>query len=355
MSAPALPCTPAGRLRGSVVVFVLGIILLTAFLLTKLMERAAVELAAETKAARRDELRQEALSALEAGLAVVADQAAADQGLHDPRDGWGRPLERIDYRPSEGFAAEVTVSDETGKFSLPRAEEERLEAYLEAIGCPATAREHLVDALLSWTRPDHISARGDEVELAAMPLPYAAPERALRSFEELRAIPSARELFFDEQGRWNELGQRFKAGASLFAFGATNANTAAPEALLAQGLAPARVAALDSARQAEPRPVAGYRSTAELAAVWGAAGVPAGVGAEASCLQMTVVVRRGGIAYRLDAWVARPSAGARTDASPDTARASGDAPTESPAVRVSPRNKFDYPFVILELRESIGP
>ena len=34
--------------RGSVVIFVLGIILLAAFLITRLMDRAAVELAAES-------------------------------------------------------------------------------------------------------------------------------------------------------------------------------------------------------------------------------------------------------------------------------------------------------------------
>lgn len=48
--------------RGSVVIFVLGIILLAAFLITRLMDRAAVELAAESKATQRAGLRQEALS-----------------------------------------------------------------------------------------------------------------------------------------------------------------------------------------------------------------------------------------------------------------------------------------------------
>ena len=91
------------------------------------------------------------------------------------------------------------------------------------------------DALMVWTRPDRLSTEGDadSALLAAAKLPYEAPQRALRSFAELRAIPAARELFFDESGNWNELGRRFQAGVSLFAFNASNVNSARPEVLLA--------------------------------------------------------------------------------------------------------------------------
>src|SRR4051812_46867390 len=54
--------------RGSVIIFVLGVILLTSFLITRLMDRAAVELAAESKASSKTAMRQEAYSALEASL-----------------------------------------------------------------------------------------------------------------------------------------------------------------------------------------------------------------------------------------------------------------------------------------------
>lgn len=351
-----IPGKDSGHHRGSVVIFVLGIILLTAFLLTKLMDRAAVELAAESRAARRGELRQEAFAALEASLAVLADQAAVDNGLHDPRDGWGRPLERMDYRPTDGVVAEVTVSDETGKLSLPLADEEKLTAYLGAIGCPVTATDRLVDPLLAWTRPDHISLEGDTLEFAATPLPYAAPQRALRSFDELRAIPAARELFFDEQGRWSELGLLFRAGASLYAFNATNVNTAGAGALVAHGLDPASIGALDSARLGQTRN-GSIRSTAALAGVWGSGGTPPGIGAEALCLQVQVMARRGGISYRLDAWVGRPGAVAVVAAQSPMVVDPADGANRAVAVAVrgSPRNKFDYPFLILELRENAVP
>ena len=344
------------RSRGSVIVFVLGIILLAAFLITRLMDRAAVDLAAESKAARRAGLRQEAVSALEAGLAVLADHAAVDDGLHDPRDGWGRPLELLDYQPSEGFVAAVTVEDETGKLSLPLVTEEKLAAYLDAVGCPATATDALVDAVLSWTRPDHIPLEGEGPEFDAAALPYVAPQRALRSFEELRAIPAARALFFDEQGRWNELGLRFKAGASLFSFNATNVNTAAAEALLAHGLDLARIAAIESARQAALEGGTAYRTPAELAGAWGREGTPPGLGTEVLCFHLVVEVRQGGLGYRLDAWAGRPGALTPPRVLPADVRNPPTAPAqpEAASVRNNPRKRLDYPFQILELRENDG-
>jgi type II secretory pathway component PulK len=343
------------RARGSVVIFVLGVILLATFLMTRLMDRAAVELAAENKAVRRSDLRQEAISALEASLAVLADFAAVDGGLRDPADGWEHPLELIAYAPSEGTFAEVSVADETGRLSLPQADDEELARYLEAIGCPPTATDSLVDALLTWTKPDHISLDGDGLEFPSAALPYNAPQRPLRSFEELRAIPAARELFFDGQGRWNELGLRFKSGVSLFSFPATNVNTAGVEPLLASGLDRDRIAAIADARRAHAQPGAAYRSPAELAGAWGREGTPPGLGTEATCLRLDVQVRQGGRSYRLDAWIARGgSSGAARAAPMPNRNPAATVAEEARSVRNNPRKRLDYPFQILELRENDG-
>ncbi len=347
--------SPSNR-RGSVVIFVLGIILLAAFLITRLMDRAAVELAAEAKASKRADLRQEAFSALEATLAVLADRAAVGEGLHDVSEGWDRPLELMEYVPTEGMTAEVAVVDETGKLSLPRADEEKLTAYLEAVGCPATSTERVVDALLTWTQPDHISLEGDTGEYTTAPLPYVAPQRPLRSFEELRAIPAVREVFFDEQGRWSEVGQRFRAGASLYSFNSTNVNSAAGDALLAHGLDRSRVAAIEASRREKALGSTFYRSAAELAGAWGRDATPPGLGTEAQCLHVVVRVRFGGREQRLDAWVGRPGGVAPGRAARSEARQSGEQQTAAaPAsVRNNPRKRVDYPFQILELRENDG-
>lgn len=341
--------------RGSVVVFVLGIILLASFLITRLMDRAAVDLAAESKAARRGDLRQEAFSALEASLAVLADQSVARNGLHDVAEGWGRPLELMTYEPSAGYQVEVLVEDETGKLSLPRADEAVLTNYLEATGCPVNAVERLVDALLSWSRPDHLSLERSSLDFDSATLPYEPPLRALRSFEELRAVPVARDVFFDEQGRWNEVGLRFRAGASLFSFHATNVNSAPADALLAHGIDQSRINAIEQARR-DRTGSSFYRSTAELAGAWGRDSAPAGLDTVAVCLRVTVHVRAGGREYSLVAWVAPPGAVASGGTSAGSGRDAERATTvtEIASVRNNPRKGLDYPFQILELRENDG-
>ena len=360
MTAPTASLTvcarrPATR-RGSVVIYVLGIILLVAFLITRLMDRAAVELAAESKAAKRSDLRQESLSALEASLAVLADESAARSGLHDASEGWDRPLALLEYQPTEGYVVEAVVEDETGKLSLPMADEETLAGYLMAIGCPATDQERLVDALLVWTKPDYLSQEdADAASFAGAALPYEAPQRALRSFAELRAIPAARELFFDEHGEWNELGRRFRTGASLFAFNASNVNSAPPEVLLARGLDESRVAAINLARQDRNARSSFYRSAAELAGAWGRDATPPGLGTEVQCLHVIVTVSAGARTCRLEAWVRPAGVAAGAAATGRRQTAETEAATPAPvSVRNNPRKRVDYPFRILELRENDG-
>ena len=340
--------------RGSVVIFVLGIILLAAFLITRLMDRAAVELAAESKATQRAGLRQEALSGLEASLAVLADESAARSGLHDTAEGWDHPLSLMKYEPAAGYTVEAVVEDETGKLSLPMADEAVLDGYLDAIGCPATAQDRLVDALLGWTKPDHLSteANADGALLAAAKLPYEAPQRALRSFSELRAIPAARELFFDEAGEWSELGRRFRDGVSLFAFNASNVNSARPEVLLARGVDPARVSTMTAAREQQNARPTFYRSAAELSGAWGGDATRPGLGTNVLCLHVIVTVKSGARGYRLDTWVSPPGAAA----SAATGRRQTKEVEKTPVVSVrnNPRKKVDYPFQILELRDDDG-
>lgn len=363
MNMPIQRLTPSPRRRdprrGSVVIYVLGIILLAAFLISRLMDRALIELAAESKAVRRVDLRQESLSALEASLAVLADESAARSGLHDPAEGWDRPLALMNYQPADGYVADALVEDETGKLSLPTVDEEALSAYLTAVGVPITAQDKLVDALMVWTRPDYLSLEdGDAASYTSATLPYEAPQRALRSFAELRAIPAARELFFDEHGEWNDLGRRFQAGASLFAFNASNVNSAPPEVLLARGVDEARVAAIARTRQDRTTRTGGYRSAAELAGALGRDAAPPGLGTEAQCLHVIVTVSSGARFCRLEAWVRPAGAGGATPGATATSRRqNAEAQSTTPpvaSVRNNPRKRLDYPFQILELRENDG-
>lgn len=354
-SNPATPISYRNTRRGSVVIFVLGIILLAAFLITRLMDRAAVELAAESKASKRAELRQEAMSALEASLAVLADESLARQGLHDVSEGWNQPLALMDYHPSTGYRVETVVEDESGKLSLSQIDDNTLRAYLDAIGCPATSLDLLVDALLAWTRPDYLSDR-DGINFSNAALPYEAPLRALRSFGELLAIPAVRDLFFDPAGDWNELGRRFRAGVSLFSFRNSNVNSAPPEVLLARGLDEAQVTAILMTRENRGRGSSFYRSAGELAGVWGGTAAPAGMGTDVLCWHIIITTWFGARNYRLDAWVTRGATSAPGNAAGGARRATTDNtdPAVAVSVRNNPRKSVDYPFQILELRENDG-
>lgn len=351
---PRIPGAATGSRRGSVVIFVLGIILLAAFLITRLMDRASVELATESKATSRAGLRREALSALEASLAVLADQSLARFGLHDVSEGWAAPLELMEYQPSTGFVVKAQVEDESGKLSLPLANENALRGFLTAIECPLTSMDRLVDSLLLWTKPEYLSVEVDldDSAMGGAALPYVAPGRALRSFAELRAIPVARELFFDESGEWNELGRRFQSGASLFAFDVSNVNSARAEVLLARGVDAGRVAAMVSARQIANDRSSFYKSSKELSSAWGPGAEPAGFGTESVCQHVIITVSTGASTYRLDAWV-QP---AGTALSPGARRQTKATDTTAPVatVRNNPRIRMDYPFEILEIREDDG-
>ena len=211
-----------------------------------------------------------------------------------------------------------------------------------------------------WTKANYVpqGVSFDAEDFAGATLPYKAPQRALRSFEELRAIPACREVFFDEEGHWNELGLRFMAGASLFQYTASNVNSARPEGMLALGLDVAHIESLVQARETNRLSNSFYRSSGDMSGVFGKdVSPPAGMGADAICLHLIIKVKQGSREYELDAWVS-PAGTASTPPKPPgvgpAGESAGDAAAQIPAKRTSPRNKVDSPFQILELQENHG-
>ena len=346
--------------RGSVILFVLGVIFLAAFLLTRLIDRAGGELLAETKAASRTVLRDEAYSALEVTLAVLADASANDGGLHAPQQGWGNPLEYASYQPPAGYEITVSFEDETGKLPLATVSATVLQQYLEAVGATKSEAERLADALLGWTEAEYlpVTSDADPRNYESAPLPYAPPQRALHTFEELRAVAVARDLFFDADGRWNDLGGKFRADASLQSFTHVNVNSARPAVLVALGLDPSHASAvvdeLKSPAGAQ-REAKYYRTIGDAAAVHGAELNQAGLGADVQCLRIHVTVKQGGHVFHLAA-VVQPAG------SPVTTPAATPPPAADlnalPPTPVDPRavtsKRIDYPFRILELLENDG-
>ncbi|HYC70703.1 MAG TPA: hypothetical protein VEB66_05820 [Opitutaceae bacterium] len=337
--------------RGSVILFVLGVILLTAFLLTQLIARAGSELLVESRAARLSELRAEAYSALEVTLAVLADFRAVDDGLHAPQQGWSDPLAYAGYQPGAGLTVAVRFDDETGKLPLAAADAATLERYAETIGLERMEAERLADALLAWTKADHVAsfAENDPLRYEMGDLPYAAPQRPLRSFEELRAVAVAQDLFFEPDGRWSELGERFREDASLHRFSQVNLNTARPSVLVALGLSPAQAVAIAESLAPVPgTPVKYFRTAGDAATAEGLDLTGVNVGTDVRCLRVRIAVRRGGVPFLLEAVVRIGGGGGGS-----TPRVEEGAVPSEP--RPATRKRVDYPFGILELRESHQP
>ena len=362
--APFRSGFPSRSRRGSVVLFVLGVVLLTAFLLTRLIDRAGGELLAETKAANRAALRDQAYAGLEVTLAVLADVSAADGGLYSAQQGWDRPLEYASYEPPAGFEVNVTFEDETGKLSLPTVNEAVLQHYLETIGASVSDAERLTDALLAWTRKDFLpgSTDADPRNYENSPLPYKPPARALKTFDELRAVSVARELFFDKEGNWTELGDKFRTDTSLYDFSAVNVNSAHSDVLVGLGIDPeqARAVAREIDSAADPKgDHKFYRSIAEAGQVHGAGLAQAGLGADVHCLRVRVTVKQGAHVFTIGAVIQPGNTAAQTTSTGAGTVAEESDPNVAPPTPVDPRaltrKSIDYPFLILELRESDGP
>ena len=103
MSRPTTQLCHSARARsdrGSVILLVLGLVLLTSFMLMRFIDRAHTELLTEAKHGQQVPLRHEAYSALQITFAVLEDIAAIDEGLHSPNQCLGEPLDYFDYTPT---------------------------------------------------------------------------------------------------------------------------------------------------------------------------------------------------------------------------------------------------------------
>src|SRR4051812_27690126 len=209
--------------RGSVLVIVMITLIFTTFALVAFIDKASGDLLVEARAAQAARLRSEAYSALEATLAVLEDFRQVGRGLHNPAEGWSDPLTFAAWTPKEGRTVEVSFEDESGKLSLPRADALTLTNLFKAWEMQDTDAEKLADALMGWMKREHLYATGLFPDYDQAQLPYEAPARPMRSFDELAAITVARDVFYKD-GKPNELWYRFLRSVSLFNFRQVNIN-----------------------------------------------------------------------------------------------------------------------------------
>ncbi len=342
--------------RGSVLVFVLVLIVVTSVAVLKFGERAMGEMAGDGYYVQRQRLRGEAYSALEATLSVLAQYREIDGGLYAPAQGWGEPLAETGYEPEGERIVTVEFSDENGKLPLRDAEmaEPALETLLGGLGFEAGEVEMLTDSLLDWIdaddNPRPFGAEKDDY-LRGDPA-HVAPNRPLRSFAELAAVQGFGDLMFTESGRPNERFEAFTRSVSLWSDGTVNLNTVPDDLLRVSGLLDDRQLAslarvLDTTDGVRGTAGANYfRSLGELGDQAGALPADGRFGVRCEVLGVTVTVRERQAEFRLRAII-------RTDTGGTTNR--GGAAQSAGAVANGGQAALEYPFLFLELVEDPPP
>ena len=348
------------RRRGTVLIVVLVLVALAGATLARLLEENALELTLAAREADRGRLRAEAWGEMELALAALAEIRNVDRGrLHAAEQGWADPRAYLGLPPRAGLRVTYVWEVENGKLPLPDLAEADLTLLFQSLGRPTTEAEELADALMGWTRPGHEPeddrAADDAYDQAA--IPYRAPRRSLRSFEELRAIGVIREAFFDPAGRPTRLMEDFQRVVSLHRFPATSANYAEPEALQvlgfsAEGIAKARAYRAEASDR--PRDAAPYfRSREEALSVLGG-GNGQRVTSLIQLLRLTVVVQDGRSACSVGVLLAIDPSSRFPEAAADPTEVEAGKPEPEGTAKPGSTGKasLSYPFPILEWTET---
>jgi hypothetical protein len=348
--------------RSSVLVIVLVTLVFTSVALVAFVEQASNDLLVEARAAAARRLRLEAYSALEVTLATLEDFRRANGALHNPAEGWDDPLGFAGWAPREGCTAEVTFADESGKIPLTRVDAATLVTAFEAWQLPAADAARLADALLGWMRKDYVPASGLPTDYDQAAIPYDPPGRSLRSYSELAAIDDARDVFYDAQGRPNDLWRRFAATFSLYNYAQLNLNAATPDVLAALGFSDPSQQQRMNDYLAGTGTYAGqgprwFSSAGDAAGVLGSGALPATVGTQVSALRVNITLREGRSEFRLTAVVSPAGAAttvpaAESSAAPAASGGTAPAPAAPAVAPVTPAPRLNYPFTLLEIREN---
>jgi general secretion pathway protein K len=360
-------------LRSSVIVLVLITLVFTAAALTLFVEKAGNDLLVEVRQADARRLRQEAFSALEVTLAVLEDFRQADSGLHSSAEGWNDPLKFAGWTPSEGRTVDVTFQDESGKIPLSHIDLPTLtNLFVYWQMAPADA-EKLADAILGWMQQGYVYATGLNPTYPDAQVPYAEPQRPMRSFSELAAVDVAKDAFFDENGQPNENYWRLVNDCSVFNYSQPDANGANADVMAAVGqytdIQQQHINDYSNGTgQYANQGQQWFQNTTTLASVAGLGGNAATFGTTITALRVNITVHDGQSQYRLSVVVspqggatmnstvatnaanaATGSAATATSQLSSTAQPSSTATSAATASAAS--QSINYPFTLLELVE----
>jgi hypothetical protein len=233
-----------GNVKGSILVFILALIVLLSVLCMRLMQETVQELRHVSQFHKRDDLRVHAHSALNLAIGVLNEFTLIENTLYAPSQGWGDPLaysELDALDPSIKWS--ISLIDESGKASLKSIKEKDLVSLFARM---RTEGDSLVDeddgqpfydSLMDWQDADD-NERDEGAEddyYEDLEFPYFTPGKRIENFEELRMvkgfgyddeIPDESGLFFGEDGRETIHMNNFRESFSFFHDGPVNINTA---------------------------------------------------------------------------------------------------------------------------------
>src|SRR4051812_30669558 len=319
------PTPKLNRRRGSVLVIVMITLLFATFALVTFMEKASVDLLVDQRDVLTRRLRMEAYSALEVTLGVLEDFREVGNGLHSPAEGWNDPLTFAGYVPSEGRVVEVTFEDESGKISLPHADAQVLTNLFLNWGIQKTDAEDLADAMLGWMKKNHVYTTSVQPNYESGAIPFETPGRPMKSFHELAAIDKVREMFYDTDGRPNDLWRRFADSVSLLDLAHPNINGAKPDTLAALGQ-------FDETQQRnlgeffrgegnyQSAGPGYFQSPAEAQRIAGPTGNTGAFATTIMALRITVTVRDGRTEFRMSTVIAPPNGATTVQANATSSR-----------------------------------
>ena len=361
-------------------------LLFTATALLAFLEKAHNELAVDARTVVANRLRREAYSAVEVTLATLVDFGLADNGLHSQAEGWGDPLTWAGWSPDPGHTVEISFQDESGKIPLNHADAAVLLNLFQYWKMTQTDAQHLTDVILAWMQQNYIPTNAFNPDYEQAEIPYDPPLRAMRTFSELSAVDYAKDVFYDKNGRPNDLWWRFTSDVSLFNFGHPDINGAGSDVLAALGQFD------DDQQQNVTNYLSGQGNYSTMGQQWfvnstglrgvvGAVGNASAFGTTISALRILVTVHEGPHSqFRLSVVVA-PQGGARTmqttatdvkAGSSSSSGTSGETNTTSnitgPSQTIAKSNEtptaaqtaaaaagnanIQYPFTILEVLEN---
>ena len=102
--------------RGSILVFILALIVLLSVLCMRLMQETVQELRHVSQFHKRDDLRMHAYSALDLAFGVLKEFKEIETTLYAPGQGWGDPLNYSGISPLDPLVKwSIKLIDESGK------------------------------------------------------------------------------------------------------------------------------------------------------------------------------------------------------------------------------------------------